>query len=263
MSRIVCGIHPVRELLRARPGEVERLHFAPGAGRGVGELLALARETGVRGRPAEPGLLARLAAGAAHQGIVAEVTEYRYSELADLLAPGGQPPLVLFLDGIEDPRNLGAIVRSADALGARGIVVPQDRAAGVTATAAKASAGAIERCPVARTVNLARAIEEAKKAGLWAVAAAPDGERPIWEVDLTGPMALVIGAEGRGIRPLVRRHCDLSVRIPMAVRAGSLNAAAAAAIVLYEVKRQRRPEETSAAPAKGSRRGLDTVVEDE
>ncbi len=254
MSRVVCGIHPVREILRVRPSEVERLHFAPGAGRAVGELLALARAAGVNSRPAEPDQLRRLAAGAGHQGIVAEVADYTYADPADLfVSREGPPPLVVFLDGIEDPHNLGAIVRSADALGARGVVIPQDRAAGVTPVAAKASAGAIERCPVARAVNLARAVEEAKEAGLWAVAAEPSGDRALWDTDLTGPLALVVGAEGRGIRPLVRRHCDLSVRIPMAAQAGSLNASAAAAVALYEIARQRSLARSG--PVKGG--GLD------
>ncbi len=241
MPRIVFGVHPIRELLRARPEDVERLHYAPRAGHGVGELVAEAEARGVRVRRAEHDQLRRLAEGGVHQGVVAEVAEYRYADLEGLLEKREEtPPLLVLLDSVEDPHNLGAIVRSAHALGANGVVIPQDRAVGVTAVVAKASAGAIERCPIARVVNLSRAIDQIKEAGLWVAAAEPEGERPLWDADLRGPLALVVGAEGQGIRPLVRRHCDLSLRIPMGARLGSLNASAAAAIALYEVARQRR-----------------------
>jgi 23S rRNA (guanosine2251-2'-O)-methyltransferase len=239
--RLVFGVHPVRELLKTRPDDVEILHFSQGAGRAVSEILTLAKAAGVRARPAPIEQLRRLAEGASHQGVVAEVAEYRYASFEDLLERKTDgPKLLVILDGIEDPHNLGAIVRSAHALGAHGVVIPQDRATGVTATVAKASAGAIERCRIARVVNLSRAIEQIKKAGLWVAAAEPTGEKELADADLTGPLALVIGAEGKGIRPLVRRHCDLSIRIPMAVDLGSLNASAAAAIALYEIVRQRR-----------------------
>jgi 23S rRNA (guanosine2251-2'-O)-methyltransferase len=151
----------------------------------------------------------------------------------------GRPPLVVLLDGVEDPHNLGAVVRSAHALGAHGVVLPRDRAAGVTPAAAKASAGAVEHVAIVRVTNLVRALEELKEAGLWAVGAVPEGERDIASVDLRGPTALVLGGEGQGIRPLVQRTCDHLVRIPMLGRVGSLNASAAAAIALYEAVRQR------------------------
>ncbi|MHB8420908.1 MAG: 23S rRNA (guanosine(2251)-2'-O)-methyltransferase RlmB [Myxococcales bacterium] len=240
MSRIVFGIHPVKELLERRPEEVEKLHVATGAGRAVADVIDRARAAGVRGRPTPRGELDRLAAGGNHQGVVAEVAEFRYADLEDLLQPGEGPMLLVLLDGIEDPQNFGAIVRSAHALGATGVVIPQDRAAGVSAAAVKASAGAVEKSRIARVVNLSRAIERIQESGTWVAALEAQGEKPLWEADLTGPLALVVGSEGKGIRPLVRRHCDLSVGIPMAGTLGSLNAAAAAAVALYEIVRQRR-----------------------
>ncbi|MHB1844467.1 MAG: 23S rRNA (guanosine(2251)-2'-O)-methyltransferase RlmB [Deltaproteobacteria bacterium] len=241
MARLVFGLHPVKELLKARPDDIERLHYAPAAGRGVVDIVAAAKAAGVRVKSAESDQLRRLAEGGVHQGVVAEVAEYRYADLEDLLERRGErPPLLVLLDGVSDPHNLGAIVRSAHALGADGVIIPQDRAAGVTAVVAKASAGAIERCRIARVVNLSRAIEQMKEAGLWVAATEPNGERDLWDADLKGPLGLVIGSEGEGIRPLVRRHCDLSLRIPLETRLGSLNASAAAAIVLAEAIRQRR-----------------------
>jgi 23S rRNA (guanosine2251-2'-O)-methyltransferase len=243
LARFICGINPVREALRARPDQVEELLLQPGAHRRLEELAALAREAGVAIQSASHDRLARLADGASHQGVVARVSEFKYADLLDVVerARGaGRVPLLVLLDGIADPHNLGAIVRSAHALGADGVVIPQDRAAGVTAVVAKASAGAIEHCPVARVVNLSRAIGELQKEGFWVVAAAPDGTEPISGVDLTGPLALVLGSEGEGLRPLVRRHCDRVLQIPMEGELGSLNASAAAAIALYEIQRQRR-----------------------
>lgn len=243
--RVVYGLNPVRELLRAGTAGLAELWLAEGSGRrpALAEASRLARRAGAAVRTAPRPVLDRLAGTASHQGLVAVVADYRYREVDDLLAEArarGEPPLLMVLDGIQDPQNLGAIVRSSHALGAHGVVIPRDRAAAVTAAAAKASAGAVEHCPVARVVNLSRSLEALKAAGLWTVAAAADAARSLEEVDLAGPLALVVGGEGAGLRPLVRRTCDDSCRIPMAGRVGSLNAAAAAAICLYEAARQRR-----------------------
>jgi 23S rRNA (guanosine2251-2'-O)-methyltransferase len=146
---------------------------------------------------------------------------------------------VVVADGLQDPHNLGAVIRSADALGVHGVVLPKDRSVGVTATVAKASAGAVEHVAVARVTNLSRALEELKEAGLWVAAADPDGEQLLWEARLDGPLAVVVGAEGAGVRPGVLKHCDLRLRIPMGGQVGSLNASVSAALVLYEVARQR------------------------
>jgi 23S rRNA (guanosine2251-2'-O)-methyltransferase len=242
--RTLHGVNPVRELLRSGGEGLAELWLAEGGDRGkaFAELARLARERGAKVREAPRARLDRLAGTDRHQGVVAVVGDYRYRGLEELLAEARrteEPPLVVVLDGIEDPHNLGAIVRSAHALGAHGVVIPKDRAASVTAAAAKASAGAVEHCPVARVTNLAQALEELKGAGLWAVATDSSSSLELSGVDLTVPLALVIGSEGSGVRPLVRRTCDHVARITMKGKVGSLNASAAAAIALYEVSRQR------------------------
>ena len=174
-----------------------------------------------------------------HQGVGAELAEFQYAELEDLLAAPG-PAFLLVLDGVTDPQNLGALVRSAHALGAGGVVLPKDRAAGVTPAVFKAAAGALEHCPVARVTNLARAVEQMKEAGVWTVALAADGDKDLESLDLSGPIALVLGSEGSGVRPLVRKTCDHVARIGMAGNVGSLNVSAAGAIALHEVARKRK-----------------------
>jgi len=244
--RVVYGVNPVRELLRAGGEGPLELWLAEGAApsRALGELEHAARERGAKVRRAPRAGLDRLAGSDGHQGVVAVVSDYRYrdpDELLDIARSRGEPPLLVVLDGIEDPRNLGAIIRSAYVLGAHGVVVARDRAVGLTPVAMKASAGAAEHCPVARVVNISKHLEELKTSGVWSVGASPDGDREIAQVDLTGPTAIVIGAEGGGLRPLVRRTCDHLARIPMSGQVASLSASAAASICLYEAARQRRP----------------------
>lgn len=242
--RVVYGVNPVRELLRAGGEGVSELWLAEGATRGAafGELERLARATRAKIRHAPRAKLERLAGTDRHQGVVAVVADFAYADLDDLVAAArasGRPALIVVLDGVEDPHNLGAIVRSALALGAHGVVIPRDRAVGITAAAAKASAGAVERLPVARVTNVAQAVEALKEHGVWSVALAADGDRPLAGVDLKGPTALVLGSEGEGLRPLVRRTCDHSARIPMTGELDSLSVSASAAVALYEVARQR------------------------
>lgn len=244
--RTLYGVHPVRELLRAGGEGVTELWLAAGAERGgaFADLARLAHAAGAKVREAPRQKLDRLAGTDRHQGAVAIVADYRYRDLEEILdtaRAGGQPPLLVVLDGIEDPQNLGAIVRSAHALGAHGVVIPRDRAAGVTPAAAKASAGAVEHCPVARVTNLVQALESLKENGVWTVATDPGAQEELSQVDFTLPTALVIGSEGRGLRPLVRRTCDRTALIPMRGMVASLNAAASAAIALYEAARQRHP----------------------
>jgi 23S rRNA (guanosine2251-2'-O)-methyltransferase len=239
--RIVYGVNPVRELLAAGR-EVSELWLQEGGVRAAPELERLAREAGATVRHGPRNRLDRVAGSDRHQGVVAVVADFRYSELVDLLGVAkqvGDPALIVVLDGVEDPHNLGAVIRSAQALGSHGVVIPRDRAVGVTATAAKASAGAVERCRVARVTNIARSLEELKESGVWTVALAADGDRALGEVDLTGPMALVLGSEGEGVRPLVRKTCDFVARIPMKGGFESLNVSATAAVALYEAARQR------------------------
>jgi 23S rRNA (guanosine2251-2'-O)-methyltransferase len=234
--RVVYGMNPVRELFRSGAEGVTELWLAEGGDRprAFADLEKGARDRGAKVRTAPRTKLDRLAGVTQHQGIVAVVADYRYRELES-----GRPPLLVLLDGVEDPHNLGAIVRSAHALGAHGVVLPRDRAAGVTPSAAKASAGAVEHMAIARVTNLVRCIEELREAGIWTVATVPDGDVELRSVDLRGPIALVLGGEGQGIRPLVRKNCDHAVRIPMLGKVGSLNASAAGAIALYEAARQR------------------------
>src|SRR5690606_10528155 len=243
-ERHVWGINPVLEALRARPEAIDRLLIADGAlPTGVsGELQSRARAArlSVERRPREH--LHQLTDGGVHQGVVAVMRAYAYAEVEDLLeiaSQAGEPPPLVALDGIQDPHNLGAIVRSAHALGAHGLIVTKDRAAPVTGVVAKASAGAIEHLRIARVTNLSRTLEDLKQAGLWIAAADPEGESTLWEARLDGPLAVVVGAEGPGVRPGVLKHCDLKVRIPMAGKVASLNASVSAALLIGEVARQR------------------------
>ena len=242
--RIVYGVNPVRELLRAGGAGVGELWLQEGGARSsaFSELERLARGASAKVRRAPRPKLDRLAGTDRHQGVVAVVADFRYVEVPDLLAGArttGRPPLLVVLDGVEDPHNLGAIIRSAHALGAHGIVIPKDRAVGVTPAVAKASAGAVERCKIARVTNVAQCLEALKEAGIWSVALAADADRPLAAMDLKGPTALVLGSEGEGLRPLVRKTCDHSARIPMTGDVESLSVSASAAVALYEAARQR------------------------
>ena len=176
-----------------------------------------------------------------HQGIMAEMKAIPYSSVEEMLAAArekGEAPFLLLLDGIEDPHNLGAIIRTAHQAGAHGVIIPKNRAAGLTATVARVSAGALAYLPVAQVTNLARTMEELKKEGLWFACADMDGE-VLYRQDLKGPLGLVIGSEGSGVSQNVKKHCDFVVSIPMAGQIDSLNASVAAGILMYEVVRQR------------------------
>jgi 23S rRNA (guanosine2251-2'-O)-methyltransferase len=243
-QRYVYGVNPVLEALRVRSDEVERLYITEGqlGSRAAAEILSRARDAGIRVERVVRERLATLADGGVHQGVVAELRGFQYAELADVLAAAqksGRPALIVVLDGIQDPHNLGAIIRSAHALGAHGVVIGKDRAVQVTGGVAKASAGAVEHCPIARVVNISRALEELKEAGVWVAAADTHATEPLWRARLDGPLALVVGAEGAGVREGVLKHCDFRLRIPMVGQVGSLNASVSAAILLYEVARQR------------------------
>jgi 23S rRNA (guanosine2251-2'-O)-methyltransferase len=242
--RYVYGANAVLEALRVHADQVERIYLVEGrvpAGPSA-EIFSRARDAGIRMERVTRERLASMAEGGVHQGIVAELRQYAYAELPDLLAEAGrreEAPLLVVLDGIQDPHNLGAIVRSAHALGAHGVVIGKDRAAQVTGAVAKASAGAIEHTRIARVTNLSRALEELKEAGVWTVAADPHSEQLLWDARLDGPLAVVVGAEGTGVREGVLKHCDFRLRIPMGGEVGSFNASVSAALVLYEVVRQR------------------------
>ena len=244
MSRFVYGVNPVLEALKAHPKDVVRVLVERGhegrKSRGADRVGQAAADAGVRVEDVPQGNLAHRSRSGAHQGVGAELTQFRYAELEDVLSAIEGTALLLVLDGVTDPQNLGALARSAHALGAHGILVPKDRAAGITPAAFKAAAGALEHCQVARVTNLSRALDLMKEEGIWTVALAADGDKELDQVDLTVPTALVLGSEGSGVRPLVRKTCDHVARIPMAGQVGSLNVAAAGAVALYEVLRQRR-----------------------
>lgn len=185
--------------------------------------------------------LDKLSESGHHQGVIAAAAAYAYAEVEDILqkaADRGEPPFVILADSIEDPHNLGAIIRTAEVAGAHGMIITKDRATGLTATVAKASAGALNYIPVAKVTNLAKTIEKLKKRGLWFVCADMDGE-PMTKLDLTGPIGLVIGNEGSGVRDLVKKQCDLVAAIPVRGHIQSLNASVAAGVLAYEIVRQR------------------------
>ena len=230
MPEIIYGVRPVVEALKSRRREVFEVLDA------VGDEGVEAAANGVPVKRVPRARIDELARGGVHQGVAARVGPYPYSGLAEILA--APEPLLLVLDGVTDPRNLGAVLRAADGAGASGVVIPKDRAVGVTAAAVKASAGASEHARVARETNLRRAVDRMKEAGLW-VYAAEAGGAPFTRLDLSGPVALVLGSEGRGVRRLVREGCDGSVSVPMLGAVDSLNVSVAAAVLLYEARRQR------------------------
>jgi 23S rRNA (guanosine2251-2'-O)-methyltransferase len=235
---IVYGVNPVVEALKA--GRVTRLLVATRDDERLRRVMALAGERRVRVEKVDAALLARLSRDGVHQGLVAEVTAGRDYSIEDLVNGAGSPPLLVVLDGIEDPHNVGAIIRSVDGAGAHGVVRQTRRAAALDAVAAKASAGAVSHVAVADVVNIARAIEELKRLHVWVVGLDGGAPQAYDAVDWTAPSAIVLGAEGAGLRRLVRESCDFLVSIPMAGQVESLNVSVAAGIVLFEAARQRR-----------------------
>ena len=235
----IFGLNPVVEALRA--GRVRRIRVAARADKRVDEVFALAREKGVRVERVDAQALERDARGGVHQGIVAELEpapEYSVEELVAAAAPAA--PLIVVLDGIEDPHNIGAILRSADAAGVHGVIRQARHAAPLDGIAMKASAGAAVTVRIATVVNIARAIEELMEAGVWTVGLAGEAAERYDEIDLTPPTAIVLGAEGTGLRRLVRERCDRLIRIPMAGSVRSLNVSVATGVTLFEAVRQRQ-----------------------
>ena len=239
----VYGVHPVAEVLRAQPGHVRRLLIQPGEPARLAELRRLAERQGIAIEETPRQALQRHVGRGVHQGIVAQVAPFEYAELNVELqrtrAVDAPAPLWLVLDQVQDPHNLGALIRSASALGADALLMAKDRACEITATVHKAAAGATAHLPIVRVTNLCRGIDALRGAGLWTVGTVPDAPKILGQLDLVLPTALVIGAEGRGMRRLVAAHCDHLVKIPMAQGLASLNASVAGAIGLYEAARQR------------------------
>lgn len=241
-ENIIEGRNPVIEAIRAgRP--LDKIFLARGdRDRTLGFIASAARSAGVTVTECDRRKLDAMSATGAHQGVVAVAAAREYCEIDDILAHArekGEEPFVVVCDGLEDPRNLGAVIRCAECAGAHGVVIPRHHSAGITAAADKASAGAAEHMLIARVANLTSALQSLKKAGLWVYGAEAGGQARLWETDMKGAVCLVIGSEGQGISRLVRENCDFIMSIPMAGKVNSLNASAAAAILLYEVVRQR------------------------
>jgi len=237
----IFGRNPVLEALRGG-SEINKIYLAKGELQGSAkEIVALAKEKGVQIQQVERAKLDSMFPKANHQGVAASIAEAEYVDWQDIIEIARQKnedPLIIVLDELEDPHNLGAILRTADAVGAHGVIIPKRRAVALTAGVAKAAAGAVAYVPVARVSNLGQTLDAMKKQGIW-VAGAAMGGREIYAQDMTGPLAIVIGSEGKGLGRLVAEKCDFLVSLPMRGQINSLNASVAAGVILYEISRQR------------------------
>ncbi len=237
---IIIGRNPVLEALKSER-TIEKLVVGKGAEGSINKIIGMARDKSIPIHYSEKPAMDRMAGNGAHQGVIAFVAAYEYSEIEDIFALAkkrGEDPFVVILDNLEDPHNLGAIIRSAEGAGAHGVIIPKRRAVGITETVVKASAGAIEYVPVVKVPNIAETIERLKENGLW-IGACDMGGTTYHEQNLKGAIGIVIGSEGAGIGRLVKERCDFVVSIPMKGSINSLNASNAAAILLYEIRRQR------------------------
>ena len=239
---MVAGRNAVMEALKGSRS-VNKLMIANGSTEGsIKEIIAVAKEKGVNIQYWDRSKLDSIARGIRHQGVLAQVAPVQYAELEDILQVAkdrNEPPFIVLLDELEDPHNLGAILRTADAAGVHGVLIPKHRSCPLSATVAKTSAGAVEHVPVARVGNLVQTIKKLKQEGLWVAAADMDG-KDYYDTDLTGPLLLIIGSEGQGVGRLVKEQCDFVVRIPMVGKINSLNASVAGSILMYEAVKQRR-----------------------
>jgi 23S rRNA (guanosine2251-2'-O)-methyltransferase len=238
MDNRICGVHAVFEALSAGKPQIERIHISREAQSGkVQKILDAAKQKEIPIRREDRAVLDRMAPATNHQGIVAITSQGSYASFEDVFRT--QPATVVVLDGVEDPHNLGAVIRTSEACGASGIVVPERHSAPLSATVVKASSGASAHLPIARVTNLVAAIDNMKDRGLWIIGLDPTAKQLWTEFDYKIPVAVVLGGEHRGLRRLVREHCDVLVRIPMFGKVESLNISVAAAVVLYEIVRQR------------------------
>lgn len=239
---VLVGRNAVTEALKSGRG-INKLWIASGDREGsVAEIAALAKERGIVVQYVERAKIEALAGGHRHQGVLAYVAPVPYAELEDILKAAeakGEAPFLVLLDELEDPHNLGALLRTADATGVHGILIPKRRSVSLNATVAKTSAGAVEYVPVARIGNIAQTLKKLKEKGFWVAGADMDGKKAYYEVDLTGPLVLVVGSEGKGMSRLTKEACDFIVRMPMVGRINSLNASVAGSILMYESMRQR------------------------
>lgn len=235
------GRNPVLEALKAeRP--IEKILIAKGAEQGsTKKIIGIAKDKGIPIQYVEKQYIQKQANTQNHQGVIAYASAYEYSELEDVIFRAGtrkEDLFIIILDGIEDPQNLGAIIRTADAVGAHGVIIPKRRSVGLTATTIKASAGAVEHVPIVRVSNLVQCVKKLKDLGVWVTAAHMDGDN-YFKADLKGNIAVVIGSEGKGISKLMLENCDFTVKMPMKGKITSLNASVAAAVLMYDIVRQR------------------------
>lgn len=239
---VIEGRNAVTEAIRAGVA-IDKIYLLKGEGdSALGHIASAAREQGVVVVNTDRRKLDAMSRTHAHQGVIALAAVREYASVDDILAAArakNEPPLIVVCDELSDPHNLGAVIRTADAAGAHGVIIPKRRSAGLTAVVGKTSAGAVAHVPVARVPNLPALLKELKEAGVWVFGAAMDGATPLYQADLKGPAAIVIGSEGAGMGRLVAENCDFTVSIPMFGKINSLNASAAAAVLLYEAVRQR------------------------
>ena len=248
---LICGVNPVSELLRRDRRRIQHLYCQENPGRRLQALVDRARARGITVKLVPAVTFARLAPGLRPQGVVAVVAPFRFTPLKELLAgeppPGRESSLLVALDGVTDPRNLGAIIRTAAAAGADGLILPERRSASITATVGKTAAGALESLPITRVVNLAEALRRCRDKGFWIYGAVAAGGRDLYTVDWAEKIVLVLGSEDKGLRPIIDRACDVRVTIPLARESESLNVGIAAAVTLFEVNRFRRHTRTGSA----------------
>jgi len=234
------GINPVYEALRSSRCQIRDILVAKGKNpQGLEKIIEEARSKNIIIEEVERSRLNSITKSAHHQGIVGLLTHFEYLNLDDVFQKVSGEPLLVVLDGLEDPRNLGALIRTANACGVWAVVIPKDRAAGITPVVAKSSAGAVFHTPLVRVVNIPSALRKLKDRGIWVMGATADAETKIFSQDLRIPLALVLGGEGKGMRSLVQRECDFLVSIPMKGKINSLNVSVAGAVILYEILRQR------------------------
>ena len=243
MERIQ-GRNPVMEAIKAER-EIDSITIAKGAEGSIKKIVGMAKDRGILIKYADKKKLDEMCESTNHQGVVAIVSEYGYYELDELIEhckSKDESPFLIILDGITDPHNLGAIIRTADAVGAHGVIIPKRRSVGITPVVVKSSAGAVEHVPVCRVSNIVNTIKELKEHGLWIAALDMAGDS-VYKSNMTGPIALVLGSEGKGISRLVKENCDFAVKLPMEGKVSSLNASVAGGVVMYEVLRQRTLKE--------------------
>lgn len=242
MASYSYGIHTIKQILETNPDTILELYVSQRQDRRMNELLALAQTQGIKPQRLDISELDKLSQGCNHQGVVAKIKNFAYcgeNQLLAQLESLTEPALILALDGIQDPHNLGACLRTADAAGVHAILIPKNRSVGVTPSVQKVASGAAQSLPIYQVTNLVRSLEQLKQIGLWVVGTDQQGPESLHQADLSGPTVLVMGGEGKGMRQLSKKTCDLLVKIPMLGQVSSLNVSVATGVCLYEIQRQR------------------------